>query len=265
MSTARFIEPPVVGTPLESVITLAVVVPFGVQFFLPNEYQVFLVVPFIFLTLATIYLKAIQPFHLSFFCTLWVCLPLLHPTVSKWPFNKLVPLAVYASVVAAHYRLRRSVLWMRSGRLGKDNIALVLLVVVVSSAALLLWNVTYNPDLSANRAIIAEMAFWLIPLTGVAFALVNAAVEEAIFRGIFLQALDGAVGAGIIALVIQAVIFGWMHYSEMGYPRGLIGVSMAAVYGLLLGLLRYRARGMLSPWLAHVGTDITVFAMVATS
>jgi hypothetical protein len=108
------------------------------------------------------------------------------------------------------------------------------------------------------------MAPWLVPLAGVAFALLNAAVEEAIFRGIFLQALDSAVGAGIIPLVIQAVIFGWMHYSEAGCPRGLVGVAMATVYGLLLGTLRYRARGMLSPWLAHVGTDITVFAIVAT-
>jgi hypothetical protein len=109
------------------------------------------------------------------------------------------------------------------------------------------------------------MVPWLVPLAGVAFALVNAAIEEAIFRGIFLQALDSAVGAGIIPLTVQALIFGWVHYSEVGCPKGLIGVSMAAVYGLLLGVLRYRAGGMLAPWLAHVGTDITVFAIVAKS
>jgi hypothetical protein len=109
------------------------------------------------------------------------------------------------------------------------------------------------------------MPSWLLPLAGVAFALVNSAVEEAIFRGIFLQALDSAVGAGIISLVIQAVIFGWLHYSEVGCPKGLVGVAMAFVYGLLLGYLRYRSRGMLAPWLAHVGTDIAVFTIVASS
>jgi membrane protease YdiL (CAAX protease family) len=106
---------------------------------------------------------------------------------------------------------------------------------------------------------------WLLPLAGVAFALVNSAVEEAIFRGIFLQALESAVGAGIISLVMQAGIFGWLHYSEVGFPKGLAGVAMASVYGLWLGYLRYRSRGMLAPWLAHAGTDIAVFAIVVTS
>jgi hypothetical protein len=40
---------------------------------------------------------------------------------------------------------------------------------------------------------------------------------------------------------------------------------MASVYGLLLGYLRYRSRGMLAPWLAHTGTDIAVFTIVASS
>jgi len=265
MNTTRFIEPPVVGTAVERLITLAVVLTFAVHLSLPDTNSWFLPAALLLLTATTIYLKATQPFHLAFFCTLWVCLPLLLPTVSNWPLNKLVPLGVYTVAVAAHHRLRSSVSWMRPGRWGVDIITLVLLIVVVSSAALLVWDVTCKPDLSANRALIPEMTPWLVPLAGAAFALLNAAVEEAIFRGIFLQALDSAVGAGIIPLVIQAVIFGWMHYSEVGCPRGLAGVSMAAVYGLLLGTLRYRARGMLPPWLAHVGTDMTVFAMVATS
>ena len=265
MNTGRLIEPPVLGTAVERWITLAVVLAFAIHLLLPSRYTLFLSAALLLLTVTSIYLKAIQSFHLSFFCTLWLCLPMLLETLSKWPLNKLVPLGVYGGAVAAHYRLRRSVLWMRSGRLGLNIIAFVLLVVVVSSAALLIWQVTCNPDLSANRGVIPDMVPWLVPLAGVAFALVNAAIEEAIFRGIFLQALDSAVGAGIIPLAMQALIFGWAHYSEVGCPKGVIGVSMATVYGLLLGLLRYRARGMLAPWLAHVGTDITVFALVATS
>jgi membrane protease YdiL (CAAX protease family) len=109
------------------------------------------------------------------------------------------------------------------------------------------------------------MPLWFLPLAGVAFALLNSAVEEAIFRGIFLQALDSAVGPGTSSLVIQAVFFGWLHYSEIGFPKGLAGVAMASVYGLLLGYLRYRSQGMLAPWLAHAGTDIAVFTIVATS
>ena len=129
----------------------------------------------------------------------------------------------------------------------------------------MVWNVICRPDLGPNRANIPSMPLWLLPLAGIAFALINSAVEEAIFRGIFLQALDSCIGAGAIPLVIQAVLFGWLHYSAVGFPKGLAGVAMASFYGLLLGFLRYRARGMLAPWMAHMGTDIVVFTIVATS
>jgi membrane protease YdiL (CAAX protease family) len=141
---------------------------------------------------------------------------------------------------------------------------LVLVITVVSGAALMFWNVICSPDLGPNRANIPSMPLWLLPLAAVAFALINSAVEEAIFRGIFLQALDSSIGVGAIPLVIQAMLFGWLHYSTLGCPKGLLGVAMASFYGLLLGFLRYRARGMLAPWLAHTGTDMAVFTIVAT-
>ena len=95
--------------------------------------------------------------------------------------------------------------------------------------------------------------------------MVNAAVEEAIFRGIFLQAFDSALGAGIAAVILQAAVFGLLHFTEVGCPKGIAGAAMACAYGLLLGLMRNRARGMVAPWMAHAGADITVFVLVAAS
>ena len=129
----------------------------------------------------------------------------------------------------------------------------------------MVWNLICRPDLAASRAIIPPMPLWLLPLAGISFALLNSMVEEAIFRGVMLQALDSAVGAGTISLVIQAVFFGWLHYSEVGCPKGLVGVAMASVYGFILGYLRYRSGGILAPWLAHFGTDVSVFIIVASS
>jgi membrane protease YdiL (CAAX protease family) len=192
-------------------------------------------------------------------------LPLITPALSKWPLYKVTPLIVYGVVVGMSPHLRKSVLWIRPGRLGVDIWVLVALLALISSGAPMAWRAVGRPDLGPCRANIPAMPLWLLPFAGVAFALINSAVEEAIFRGILLQALDSAVGAGIISLVIQAVFFGWMHYSEVGCPKGLSGVAMAAVYGLLLGFLRYRSRGMLAPWLAHAGTDIAVFIIVVNS
>lgn len=265
MTAQGLIEPAPVVRAVERFIALAVVAILAIHLFLPNRAYLFLLAGLPLLTVTAIYIKAVQPFHLSFFCTLWVFLPLLIPTLARWPLYKVVPLAVYGSVVVVNQRLRRSVLWMRPGRFGVDISLFVLLVVIGSSAALLVWDLICRPDLGPSRANIPALPLWLMPFAGLAFALVNAAAEEAIFRGILLQALDTAIGAGLISLIIQAVLFGWAHYSEVGCPKGLAGVAMASTYGLLLGFLRYRARGMLGPWVAHTGTDIAVFVMVATS
>ena len=259
------IETPPVGPPGERLITLGVLVLFAVHLSFQRAPPYWLIGIFFLLTLTALYLRAVQSFHLSFFFTLWVALPLITPVLSQWPLDKVTPLVAYGVVVGVSQRLRKSVLWIRPGRLGVDIWLLVALIVVVSSGALLAWKAAIKPDLGPCRANIPAMPFYLMPLAGVAFALINSAVEEAIFRGVLLQALDSAVGPGIIPLVIQAVFFGWMHYSEGGCPKGLSGVAMASVYGLFLGYLRYRSRGMLAPWLAHAGTDVGVFIMVATS
>jgi membrane protease YdiL (CAAX protease family) len=261
----RLIEFPPVGAPGERLITLGVLVVSAVHLSLHRAFPYWLLAIFVLLALTALCISAVQSFHLSLFFTLWLVLPLITPALSKWPLYKVTPLIVYGVVVGISKHLRKSVLWIRPGRLGVDIWLLVALFVLISSGALMAWKAVGRPDLGPCRANIPAMPLWLLPFAGVAFALINSAVEEAIFRGILLQALDSAVGAGIISLVIQAVFFGWMHYSEVGCPKGLSGVAMASAYGLLLGYLRYRSRGMLAPWLAHAGTDIGVFIIVATS
>lgn len=265
MTVQGLIEAPPVGTVAERFVTLAAVGIFAVHLFVPGTANILLLVGISLLTIAALWTKGTQAIHVSLFCTLWILLPILESSLARWPLSKVAPLLVYGCLVAVTPQLRRSFQWMRVGRFGADIRLLLLLVVVFSTAALVGWAIICQPDLEASRANIPEMAPWLLPFAGVAFALANAAVEEAIFRGIFLQALDSGIGPGVISLIIQAVLFGWMHYSEVGVPSGLLGIAMASVYGLLLGFLRYRARGMLAVWLAHVGADITVFAIVVMS
>jgi membrane protease YdiL (CAAX protease family) len=261
----RLIETPPLGAPGERLITLVVLVFFAIHLSIHRAVPGWLLASFFLLTLAALCIRAVQPLHLSLFCSLWLLIPLIAPALSRWPFYKVTPLAVYAGVLAMSHHLRNSVLWFRPGRLGIDTWLFVALVVVVSSGALVVWNLICRPDLAACQANIPPMPLWLLPLAGVSFALLNSAVEEAIFRGVMLQALDSAVGVGTISLTIQAVFFGWLHYSEVGCPKGLVGVVMASVYGLILGYLRYRSSGILAPWLAHAGTDLAVFTLVATS
>jgi hypothetical protein len=41
-------------------------------------------------------------------------------------------------------------------------------------------------------------------------------------------------------------------------------VTLTAGYGLVLGVIRLKAGGLLAPWLAHVLADVTIVAMVAS-
>ena len=89
--------------------------------------------------------------------------------------------------------------------------------------------------------------------------MINAAVEEGAYRGVIMAALEKAV-APSAALVAQAAAFGTMHIN--GFPRGWLGVALAFVFGLMMGLIRRRAGGMLAPWAAHVGADIVIVGVV---
>jgi membrane protease YdiL (CAAX protease family) len=71
-----------------------------------------------------------------------------------------------------------------------------------------------------------------------------------------LHALDTSLRPGSKALALQAVAFGTFHIE--GFPRGWTGVALASVYGLLMGVIRRRAGGMLAACIAHVFTDIVI-------
>jgi membrane protease YdiL (CAAX protease family) len=62
------------------------------------------------------------------------------------------------------------------------------------------------------------------------------------------------------AMFIQGVAFGIVHAN--GFPRGVVGVVLASVYGVSLGLLRLRSGGLLAPFVAHVIADATIFGIL---
>jgi membrane protease YdiL (CAAX protease family) len=107
-----------------------------------------------------------------------------------------------------------------------------------------------------------SMPLWLLPLVGIGFAIGNAAMEEFVFRGVIMQAIDSAFGAGWLSVIVQAWLFGVMHFLQ-GFPNGWWGLAMTFVYGIMLGAIRRRAQGMLAPWLAHVCADMVIFAILA--
>jgi membrane protease YdiL (CAAX protease family) len=105
-----------------------------------------------------------------------------------------------------------------------------------------------------------HVPLWVFAAGLLVYAAFNAAFEEALFRGLFMARLED-VGTRTIALGLQAVAFGSMHYR--GFPSGVVGVALALVFGAMMGHLRVRSGGLLVPFAAHVVADVTIFVLVA--
>jgi membrane protease YdiL (CAAX protease family) len=208
------------------------------------------------------FVKENQAFHLVLFTATFAIMPFLHSSLHDWPFNLVIPLLIYLVVVLTIPRYRCSFLWPRIGGFGKDILLLTVATAATSGIALYVWSRALNPDFSIQLKYIPDMPIWLFPLAGLGFSVFNAAMEEYVFRGVTMQALDSAFGPGIISVVLQACPFGAMHYRE-GFPNGAWGLAMTFAYGIMLGALRRRAQGMFAPWVAHVCADMIIFAILA--
>ncbi len=216
----------------------------------------------VLLSVAAVLVREKHAFHLSFFTVLFVAVPLFYPALPPWPLKLLAPIIVYLAFMLPVPRLRASLTWVRRGRFGQDDAVLVVMTAIVSGIALCLWFWLLKPDLSVHLLSIPAMPIWLYPLAGLGFSIGNAAMEEFVFRGLVMQSLDSAIGPGIPSVMIQAWLFGVVHYLR-GFPNGMWGLFMAGIYGFMLGVLRRRSQGMLAPWLAHICADMVIFAILA--
>jgi membrane protease YdiL (CAAX protease family) len=206
--------------------------------------------------------REVQAFHLTWFTAVFVTAPYLFPPLHGWPFLLLVPLLCYCFLAFTVPSLRSTIGYVHIGRFDRGVKLLALCFVFVPGIALVFWYRTIGPDLSVHLAHFPVMPIWMLPLAGLGFALGNAAVEEFAYRGIILQALESAAGPGLLSLLVQAWLFGALHYRE-GFPNGAWGLAMTAVYGIMLGVLRRRSQGMLAPWVVHVFADFVIFTILA--
>jgi membrane protease YdiL (CAAX protease family) len=208
---------------------------------------------------AALVIRKLAAVHAALLVLLLAVWSILAP-LRVWP-SIIIPLLIYAIVVLSVPSLRRTTTWLKAGSINRVTATLMILTVAASSAGLPVWFMLWKPDLGPFLRSIPSWSPALLVLEGAGFALLNAAMEESIFRGVLMQALDDVLGEGAWPVVLQAVAFGLFHIK--GIPSGWTGVVMATFYGLLLGLIRRRSRGILAPYVTHVFADIVIFALLA--
>jgi membrane protease YdiL (CAAX protease family) len=152
--------------------------------------------------------------------------------------------------------------WIRIGKLAIGPVVATIVVMALTGLVLVAFNVFAKPDVRSYRAALPFDALGGVLMAGAIFVIVNATLEELVFRGIFFDALESQWGTRI-TLVVTAVLFGLGHLR--GYPPGLLGAGLAAVFGLAMGVLRAWGGGLALPMVAHMGADATIYGILMAS
>lgn len=191
---------------------------------------------------------------------LWVALAV--PVTGLWPLPAAAAIVVTLAVASRQQRLARWRSWFRRGHVRHGDLALLAGIIALTAVALLAWNHLANGSLpTAYIALAATTPASLVVIGAFAFLAVNGLVEDTVWFGVLLTALERAPVPRPLGLVTVVVSFGLAHLH--GVPDGWVGVAMVAGWGLVLALLRLRTGGMLQTYLAHVCADATIVAMLA--
>lgn len=179
-----------------------------------------------------------------------------------WPFHLLFPLVI-AAVVARVWKpeARLSLDW----HAGKANVRLWLAAFAVSilaTSALVAWTELIQPDLQTFQAMVPQGNLPVLISAALGFALLNATMEELIWRGGIQSWLVGHTTI-TVAILLQGISFGALHWA--GFPSGWSGVALATIYGVMLGWLRHATGGLAAPIVAHILADLTIFILVLGS
>jgi membrane protease YdiL (CAAX protease family) len=177
----------------------------------------------------------------------------------QWPWLWVVPLAAFFLCASLVPSLRKSLGWLRAGRIDRNPVTATAAIIVLSSSALVFYQLTFRPDLTALGALMPLDLLGGVMFAGIFFPLLNATLEELVFRGVLFDAVEAEWGWPV-ALVVTAIIFGVAHVS--GYPPGPVGAVLAGLYGSVLGLLRVWVGGLALPIVAHVAADATIFGIL---
>lgn len=253
------IQPPErISTPGSALVVVLISL-FTLAFHLPSA-DIWLLAAIALLTAAAVGLREAPAIH-SGLLGLLVLIVAVWPVMRNlWPLSVLLAIGLYAAVVRRTPLLSTSSGWVRRGRPTRGDLALSVILGGLTFLGVLVWIRLARPDLSDQVAAVPDTSIWIVVVTGVLFAVVNSFVEEVIYRGVFMYALEAALGTWV-AFVLQAVFFGLLH--TQGLPRGPYGMLLAGVIGLALGFLRLRTRGMLAPWITHAIASGLMFLYLA--
>lgn len=258
-SAPRLAAPAAQTSSLSAVLTVAAAWTYVGSFTLPLPAAIAIGALLPVLAFVGFLLRTPQPAHLALFCSLVALGSLLLPVGVSMP-GLAAGTLIYLLMTRFVPPLKGAASWLRVGTLTPHIGWLMALSVVISAAGLVGWVWVLQPDVSEFLLFPPGIPGWVLPWVVLGFSMLNAAAEEAVFRGAVMEGLDEAFGPGWLSIVMQAAVFGVWHIH--GFPKGVLGSAMAFVFGLMLGVIRRRSRGLLAVWITHIFADIVVLGIL---
>ncbi len=181
-----------------------------------------------------------------------------------------VPYGIWIGVLVLGLASRRwkalapRVGWLPQGRTSGGALLLSVATIVIAAAALTLWAASVDGFSDSTQELAdaaADLPILVLILGTVGFVVINAVAEEIAYRGLAYEVATTAYSVPV-AIAVQGVAFGAAHIA--GFPAGALGVVLAAVYGIALGVLRHMTNGLRLPVLVHIAADSTIAVLFFT-
>lgn len=179
-----------------------------------------------------------------------------------WPFHLLFPLVMAAMAARVWKSEARLSLGWQAGKASPRMWLASFAVSILATAALVTWAEFAQPDLQTFRAMVPQGNLAVLISAALGFALLNATMEEMIWRG-GIQSWLVEHTTIAVAILLHGISFGALHWA--GFPSGWTGVALATIYGVMLGWLRHATGGLAAPIVAHILADLTIFLLVIGS
>jgi len=151
--------------------------------------------------------------------------------------------------------------WLRFGVITNALWLLGMVTILLSVITLIIWAYWTN-NLGSGEdclSLIKDYNFTFVILVIIPlFALINAFMEEFVFRGIIQSSLEKIfLNSKFFSNFLQASTYASIHYI-VGFPNGKLGYVMTLIYGWLLGFMRQKTKGFFLPYFVHIFGDLTV-------
>ncbi len=180
-----------------------------------------------------------------------------------WPFQFLLPVILAVLLMAGFQVFRTPQPALTMGYFDKPIALAAAVVGLLAVAVLLAWQSLIDPQLFHRLPSRGSAPLLYTILFAGGFAFINAVVEEAYFRGILQSALQASSEAIHFPVLLQALLFGWVHLGAESVPNGYSGALLTFVFAIVLGYMRVVTRGLAAPILAHLIADLGVYLVLS--